>query len=60
MRTYDVWTMNGIVEVKADGIRRLSVDDKPTKIQFFIGDDIVAEFYPEHICGWVELKEADE
>jgi hypothetical protein len=52
--------MNGIVEVKADGIRRLSVDDKPTKIQFiqfFIGDDIVAEFYPEHICGWVELKE---
>jgi hypothetical protein len=46
--------MNGIVEVKANGIRRLSVDDKPTKIQFFIEDDIVAEFYPEHICGWVE------
>lgn len=57
MRTYEVWTMNGIVEVKADGIRRLSVDDNPTIIQFFIEDDIVAEFYQEHICGWVERKE---
>ena len=60
MKTYEVWTMNGVVEVKADDIRRLSVDNKPTKIQFFIGGYIVAEFYTEHICGWVEREETDE
>ncbi len=60
MRTYEVWTMNGIAEIKADSIRRLSVDDKLSRIQFFIGGEIVAEFYTEHICGWVEREETDE
>ena len=57
MKTYDVWTMNGLVEVKAEGIRRITVDDKPIKIYFYIGDEVVAEFYIEHVCGWSERKE---
>lgn len=56
-RTYDVWTTNGIVEVKAEELRRVSLKDKPTKIYFITGDSIVAEFYVEHTCGWVERKE---
>jgi hypothetical protein len=57
MKTYDVWTMNGLVEVKAEGIRRITIDDKPIKIYFYIGDEVVAEFYTDHICGWTERKE---
>ena len=57
MKTYDVWTAFGVVTVKAEGIRRVTLDDKPIKIYFYIADDIVAEFYTEHVCGWAERKE---
>lgn len=57
MRTYDVWTTNGYVQVKAEEMRRYSVDDKPTKIIFLVDDEVVAEFYTEHMCGWAERKE---
>ena len=57
MKTYDVWTAFGVVAVKAEGIRRITIDDKPIKIYFYIGDEVVAEFYTDHICGWTEMKE---
>lgn len=57
MKTYDVWTAFGLVAVKAEGIRRITIDDKPIKIYFYIGDEVVAEFYTDHICGWTERKE---
>lgn len=60
MKKYTVWTMYGLVEVKAEGLRRIAIDDKPIKICFYIGDEVVAEFYTDHICGWVERKENGE
>ena len=57
MKTFDVWTAFGIVTVKAEGMRRIVVNNKPIKIYFYIGDEVVAEFYTDHICGWAERKE---
>ena len=57
MKEYTVWTMNGLVEVRAEGIHRITKVDKPIKIIFYIGDEVVAEFYTERVCGWAERKE---
>lgn len=56
MKEYTVWTMNGLVEVRAEGIRRITIDDKPIRIIFYIGDEVVAEFYTERVCGWAERR----
>lgn len=57
MRTYDVYCAWGVVTVKAEMVKRISENDKPTKILFIVGDEVVAEFYCEHTAGWVERKE---
>ena len=57
MRRYEVYTTYGITEIRADRVERQSINDKAVKILFFIENDIVAEFYCDHICGWLERRE---
>ena len=56
MRTYEVWTTIGVVTVKAEEARRFDVRDKPTRLYFLSGGEVVAEFYLDQICGWVERE----
>ena len=57
MKNYVVATNYGFVDIRAERIERQAHNDKATKILFLTGDDIVAEFYCDHICGWFEKKE---
>lgn len=57
MKIYTVWTMNGPVDVKAEEVRRVDLIDKPIRVYFLVGNECVAEFYTEHVCGWAERKE---
>lgn len=63
MREYVVWLRNcGPVHVKAERLERqydsLESDTIPTKLLFYIGDRIIAEFYiADSTHGWVELTE---
>ena len=52
MKIYTVWTTNGLVEVKAEEIKRVDLMDKAIRIYFLVGSKCVAEFYIEHVCGW--------
>lgn len=54
MKFYEVYSQYGMTEVQAERVERQSVNDKPTKILFITEDEIVAEFYCDRICGWVE------
>jgi len=57
MKEYIVYAAGfASIEFKAERIERQTVNDKPTKLLFFIGDEIIAEFYPEQICGWIENR----
>ena len=57
MKTYDVYCSWGCVTVKAENVKRVSFDHKPIKILFTVKDKVVAEFYTEHMAGWVEREE---
>ncbi len=57
MKVYDVYYQWGVATVKAERVERLSTNDKPTKILFFVGDEIVAEFFCENTAGWVDRGE---
>ena len=56
MHTYEIYTRNGPVEVKAERSETLCVNNNPQSIRFITGDYIIAEFYCDHICGWKEAK----
>jgi len=58
MKKYDVYTPWGVVAVEAEDVTMFSINDRPIKIRFTIGDTAVAEFYCEHVSGWVERKDA--
>ena len=60
LKTYQIWTACGLVEIRAERIERQSVNDKPTKILFFVGEEIIAEFFTDKIYGWVERKNDGE
>ena len=60
MREYEVMTMCGSIYIKAEKIVRNMIDDKPIKIMFQAKDEIIAEYYADHIAGWREIKEVSE
>ena len=60
LKIYQIWTLYGVVEFRAERIERQSVNDKPTKIVFFVDEEIIAEFFTAKICGWVERKNDGE
>ena len=57
MKVYDVYYQWGVATVNAERVERLSTNDKPTKILFIVGDEIVAEFFCENTAGWAERSE---
>lgn len=56
MRRYEVYSQFGMTIVQADRIERYSRNDVPTKIIFYADEEVMAEFYTDRICGWMELK----
>ena len=59
MKTFEVYSRWGMSIVKADRIERHSKNDSPTKILFFVQDEIVAEFYCESLAGGIEVREKE-
>jgi len=57
MKTYDVYCDFGCVSIKAERVKTISCNGKPTTILFITKDEAVAEFYVEHTAGWLERKE---
>ncbi len=58
MKHFEIYSQWGMTKINAERIERHSFNDKPSKILFMIGDEIVAEFYCDQIAGWVE-RESD-
>lgn len=60
MKTYEVYIINDIITVRADGAKAFCIDDKVTDISFYRGDEIIAQFYANNICGWSEVEDGLE
>ena len=58
MKQYEIY-MQCTSPIRLEAEKQISyiTDDRPDKIIFLIGNEIVAEFCIEHIVGWRELKE---
>ena len=62
MKTFDVYSPSAVITIKADSIKRVALSNEfgrefPTRILFFWGDEAVAEFFCDRICGWAERRE---
>lgn len=57
MREFDVYFAWSSVTVKAEKVETIILNNKPIKTLFITDGKIVAEFFCEHVAGWVERKE---
>lgn len=57
MRKYIVYTFHGAFEVTSEKVEYNFMNNKATRLVFTTDDYIVAEFYCDRICGWMEKRE---